>query len=80
MANPNSKERKAKFLQRLMAVGVPGGSVSWVSAPFGSGCDPEVLGLSPTLGSLLRGEPASPSPSATSPACACFLSLCQINK
>ena len=29
--------------------------------------DPRVLELSPTLGSLLRGEPASPSPPAPPP-------------
>ena len=37
--------------------------------------DPRVLGSSPILGSLLSGEPASPSPSATPPACALSLSL-----
>ena len=36
---------------------------------FGSGHNPEVLGWSPTSGSLLCWEPASPSPSA------CALSL-----
>ena len=37
----------------------------WVKASaFGSGRDPRVLGLSPTSGSLLNGEPASSSLSA----------------
>ena len=37
----------------------------WVKASaFGWGCDPRVLGSSPTSGSLLSGEPASPSLSA----------------
>ena len=37
----------------------------WVKASaFGSGHDPEVLGSSPELGSLLSGEPASLSLSA----------------
>ena len=40
-----------------------GGSVGKVSA-FSLGC---VLGLRPTLGSLLSGEPASPIPPAASP-------------
>ena len=43
-----------------------------------SGHDPRVLGSSHMSGSLLSEEPASPSPSAAPPACACF--LCQINK
>jgi len=38
-----------------------GGSVVKESA-FGSGHDPRFLGSSPALGSLLSGEPASPSP------------------
>ena len=38
-----------------------------------AGHDFRVLGLSPTLGSLLNGEPTSPSPSAAPP-------LCQISK
>ena len=52
-----------------------GGLISYVSA-FSSGHDPRVLGLSDTLGSLLSGEPASPSPSATPPACALSFSVC----
>ena len=40
-----------------------GGSVGEAS-PFGSGYDPGDLGLSLTLGSLLSGESAFPSPSA----------------
>ena len=51
------------------------GSVGEASA-FGSGRDPGVLGSSPSSGSLLGGESASPSLSAAPPACA--LSLCQI--
>ena len=43
-----------------------GGSVGWVFA-FSSSHD-AVLGSSPTLGSLLSGGPASPSPSAATPA------------
>ena len=35
--------------------------------PYGSGHDLGVLGMSPKSGSLLSGEPASPSPSAISP-------------
>ena len=42
------------------------GSVGWASA-FGSGCDHAVLGLNPTSGSLLSGEPASPSPPVWAP-------------
>ena len=53
------------------------GSVSLVSA-FSSGHDPRVLGSSHTSGSLLGGEPASPSESACPSPCLC--SLCQINK
>jgi len=53
------------------------GSVGSASA-FGSGHDPRVLGSSPTSGSLLRGEPASPS-ACRSP-WLCALSLCQINE
>ena len=40
-----------------------------------SGHDPRVLRSSPELGSLLSGESAAPSPSATPPACALLLSL-----
>jgi len=56
-----------------------GASVGEVSA-FSSGHDPRVLGPSPALGSLLSGEPASPSPSAPPPACALSWSLKWINK
>ena len=42
------------------------------ASAFGSGHNPRVLGLSPTLGSLFSGEPVPPSPSA--PACALSLS------
>ena len=46
------------------------------------GYDPDVLGLSPSLGSLLGEEPAFPSPSTCCSTCFCslMLSLCQINK
>ena len=47
------------------------GSLGEVSA-FGSGRDPRVLGSSPMSGSLLSGEPASPSPPCL---CVLFLSL-----
>ena len=40
----------------------------------------QVLGSSPTSGSLLSGEPASSFPSAAPPACPLSLSVCQINK
>ena len=50
-----------------------GGSVSCTFA-FSSGLDPMVLGSSPTSGSLLSGEPASPSPSAAPSVCALSLS------
>ena len=43
-----------------------GGPVNYASA-FSSGHDLKVLGLSPLPGSLLGGEPASPSVSAASP-------------
>ena len=36
--------------------------------------DPRILGLTHPLGSLLSRQPTSPSPSATSPAWAFFLS------
>jgi len=42
-----------------------GGSVGWATA-FGSGHDPGVPGSSPTSGSLLSGESASPSDSLPS--------------
>ena len=64
--------------------GVPGWLSGQVSA-FGSGHDLQVLGSSPTSGSLLSGKSASPSPSSfcsfsltLSPSL--FLSLSQINK
>ena len=44
-----------------------GNSVS-SAAVFSSSHDPKVLRLNPTLGSLLRGESASPSPSTPPPA------------
>ena len=57
-----------------------GGLISYVSA-FSSGHDPRVLGLSDTLGSLLSGEPASPSPSpSAAPPAVLSLPLSQINK
>ena len=40
-----------------------------------SGHDPSVLGWSPTSGSLLDGEPASPSPSATPQVCTLALKI-----
>ena len=43
------------------------------SAAFSPGCDPGDPASSTTSGSLM--EPASPSPSATPPACACSLSV-----
>lgn len=49
-----------------------GGSAGWASA-FCSGYDPNVLGWSLTLGSLLSGESASPS--ALIPACALSFSF-----
>ena len=51
----------------------------WVKASaFGLGHDPRVLGLSPTLGSLLSRDPASPplSVPASLPTC----DLCLSNK
>ena len=49
----------------------------WVKASaFGSGHDPSVLGSSPTSGSLLSGDPASPSLTASLPTC----DLCLSNK
>ena len=54
-----------------------GGSVSYTSV-FNLGPDLGGLDSSPTSGSLLSGEFASPSPSAAPTVCACFLS--QINK
>ena len=51
------------LLHFKLSVGAPGGgSVGEVSA-LSSGHDPEVLGLSPTSGSLLSGECDSPSAS-----------------
>ena len=53
---------KMVSIQKTLALGLLGGSVRWVSA-FGSGHDPKVLGSRPVSGSLLSGEPTSPSPS-----------------
>ena len=55
------------------------GAPGWVrqvspTLGLGSGCDPRVLGLSPLVGALLSVESASPSLSASSPACALSLS------
>ena len=47
---------------KSVLMGHLGGSV-------GSGHDPGVLEWSTALGSLLSGEPASPSPSLAPPAC-----------
>ena len=55
------------FAIEVYAWGHLRGSVSYTSI-FGSGHDPGVLGWSPTLGSLLNGESASPSPSASASA------------
>ena len=49
-----------------LIMGCLGRLVDEVSA-FGSGCDLRVLGSSPTSGSVLSQEPASPFPSATPP-------------
>ena len=51
-----------------------GGSVCSVSA-FGSAHDPGILGSSPTSGSLLSGQSASPSASAIPRACAVSCAL-----
>ena len=64
---------------KYFLTGGMGGSVIWV-AVFCSVCDLRVLRPNPTLGSLLSGEPASPSASACSSPCLCSLSLSQINK
>ena len=57
-----------------------GDSVGRASA-FGLGHDLRVLKWSPMLGSLLHGESASPSPSASAPPIHSFtLYLSQINK
>ncbi|XP_045838513.1 uncharacterized protein LOC123927745 isoform X2 [Meles meles] len=63
---------------KRLEMGTPGGLSYRVSA-FGSGDDPGVTGWSHTSGSLLGGEPASPSPA---PPGSCFLSrsLSVINK
>ena len=55
-------------------LGLLGGSVGEASA-FGSGHDLRVLGWNPESGSLLSGEPASPSPSAAPCPSLCSLSL-----
>ena len=57
------------------------GWLSWLSVYLQqlSLSDPGVLGSSPTLGSLLSGESASPSPSAP-PLLVLFLTLYKINK
>ena len=48
----------------------------WFKASaFSSGQDPRVLGSSPTLGSLLSGEPASPSLSLPASLSTCDLCL-----
>lgn len=62
-------------MQELDTIGALGGSVGEASA-FGSGSDPGVLGWSPAPGSLLSGEPTSPSP----PHPPLVLSLSQIEK
>ena len=49
--------------------------VECLTLDFGSGRDLRVMGWSPTPGSVLSGGPASPSPSATPPACRLSLSL-----
>ena len=72
MSQEQVKEKKHMVIDTDTKVGkilkCLGGLISYVSA-FSSGHDPRVLGLSDTLGSLLSGEPASPSPSAPPPAC-----------
>ena len=60
---PKSQQFKAP------TVGHVNGSASEVSA-FSSDHDPRVLGSGPTSGSLLSGDPASPSPPYL-----CFLSI-----
>ena len=62
--------------QQQANLGRLGGSVGLVSA-FGSGHDLRVLGSSPTLGSLLSRESASPS---ALPLLMLFLSVSQINQ
>ena len=54
------------------------GWLSRLSAAFSSGHDPEVLGSSPTSGSLLSGESASPS--APAPVLSLAHSVSWINK
>jgi len=69
-----SKTLKTKSQVNIYFWGHLGGSVSYASA-FGSGHDLRVLGSSPMLGSLLSGESASPSLSASPPAYVLSLSL-----
>ena len=61
---------------KFLIPGAPGW-FSQLPVAFGLGRDPRVLGWSPTSGSLLSRESASPSPSADTP---CFSSLSFSNK
>ena len=62
---------------RILSTGHLGDSVKYL--PLTQVMILRVLGMSPALGSLLSGEPASCSPCAAAP-CLCFLTFCQINK
>ena len=70
-ANQSVPDGVTVWLDELIQ-GHPEGSIGEAST-LGLGHDPGVLGSSPTLGSLLRGESASPSPSPS------VLSLSQIS-
>ena len=64
------------LFQKPEAIGAPGW-LNQLGTALGSGHDPRVLGWSSMSGSLLQGEPASPSPLLM---LSHVLSLSQINK
>ena len=62
----------------MYLLGVP--YLAQLSIAFGTGLDSRVLGWSPAVGSLLSGESASTSPSASPPAWVLSLFLSPSNK
>ena len=66
LVSPHLSRTHQSLLQKILFLETPGWLSGWATA-FGPGCDPAVLGLSPTSGPCT--EPASPSACVSASLC-----------